>query len=167
MSSIQQGYFVTMHYDMVMEDGSEIGTTRDSEPLSFILGMMETDPPALGASLLGKPLDYEGTVVLGPTEAYGEALPIEQSVGVVPVSSFPENFPMDPGMIFEVEVEGRGYVPGMILEVVGDDVRLKYGHPLAGHTITFNITVVEARLATNDDVEMLRERYAPGAQAPS
>ena len=36
MSTIERGYLVTMHYDIKMEDGSEIGSTRDHEPLTFI-----------------------------------------------------------------------------------------------------------------------------------
>jgi len=159
MKTIQRGYLITMHYDIYMSDGSEIGTTRESEPLSFIPGMMETDPPALGEHLLGKPLDFNGKITLEPKDAYGEALPVEQSVGVVHRSNFGPDFPLEPGMIFEIEVAGKGYVPGMVLEIIGDDVRLKYGHPLAGQTVTFAVEVIEARLATDADVKALQEKY--------
>ena len=50
-------------------------------------------------------------------------------------------------------------IPGMILEVFGDEVRLKYGHPLAGQTITFSVEVLEARLATDKDVDLLKAKY--------
>ena len=53
-----------------------------------------------------------------------------------------EDFPLESGMIFEVEVPERGYVPGMILEVTGDEVKIKYGHPLAGQTIHFIVEVI-------------------------
>ena len=159
MSTIERGYLVTMHCDIRMEDGSEVGSTRDAEPLTFIPGLTETDPPALGNRIIGQPLDFKGEIILEPTEAYGEALPIEKSVGVVSKGSFPRDFPLEPGMIFEVEVEGKGYVPGMILEIFGDEVRLKYGHPLAGHTITFAVEVLEARLATDKDVSLLQAKY--------
>ena len=159
MTTIERGYFVTMHYDIFVEDGSEIGSTRDALPLSFNPGMMETDPPALGEGIIGQPLDFKGTITLNPKEAYGEALPIDQSVGVVSKASFPTDFPLEPGMIFEIEVEGKGYVPGMVLEVFGDEVRLKYGHPLAGQTVSFHIEVIEARMATQEDVDMLKAKY--------
>ena len=159
MSTIERGYLVTMHYDIKMEDGSGIGSTRDLEPLTFIPGLMETDPPALGERLIGQPLNFTGDIVLNPSEAYGEALPVEQSVGVVSRSSFPDDFPLEPGRIFEVEVDGKGYIPGMILEVFGDEVRLKYGHPLAGQTVTFSVEVLEARLATDNDVSILKAKY--------
>lgn len=158
MSTIERGYLVTMHYDIKMDDGSEIGSTRDMEPLTFIPGLMETDPPALGNRLLGQPLDFIGDIVLKPSEAYGEALPIEQSVGVVSRSSFPSDFPLEPGRIFEIELNGK-FIPGMVLEVFGEEVRLKYGHPLAGQTVTFSVEVLEARLATDKDVELLKARY--------
>lgn len=159
MNTIERGYLVTMHYDIKMEDGSEIGSTRDGEPLTFILGLMETDPPALGARLLGQPHDFKGDIVLKPAEAYGEALPVEQSVGVVSRSSFPSDFPLEPGRLFEIEVDGKGYIPGMVLEVFGDEVRLKYGHPLAGHTVVFSVEVLETRLATDKDVDLLKAKY--------
>ena len=47
----------------------------------------------------------------------------------------------------------------MVLEVFGDEVRLKYGHPLAGQTVTFSVEVLEARLATDKDVELLKAKY--------
>ena len=159
MSTIERGYLVTMHYDIKMEDGMEIGSTRDLEPLTFVLGLMETDPPALGERLLGQPLDFKGDIVLNPSEAYGEALPVEQSVGVVSRSSFPADFPLEPGRIFEIELDGKGYIPGMVLEVFGDEVRLKYGHPLAGQIVTFSVEVLEARLATDKDVSLLKAKY--------
>ena len=159
MSTIERGYLVTMHYDIRMEDGSEVGSTRDAEPLTFIPGLMETDPPALGERIIGQTLDFKGEITLKPNEAYGEALPIEQSVGIVSRESFPPDFPLEPGMIFEIEVEGKGYVPGMVLDVFGDEVRLKYGHPLAGHTITFCVEILEARLATEKDVTLLQAKY--------
>ena len=159
MSTIERGYLVTLHYDIFMDDGSEIGSTRDSAPLTFIPGLMETDPPALGNRIIGQPLDFKGQIVLDPQDAYGEALPVEQSVGVVSKESFPTDFPLEPGMVFEIEVEGKGYVPGMVLEVIGNEVRLKYGHPLAGQTITFNVEVLEARLATNEDIDLLKAKH--------
>ena len=159
MSTIERGYLVTLHYDIFMDDGSKIGSTRNSAPLTFIPGLMETDPPALGNRIIGQPLDFKGQIILEPHDAYGEALPVEQSVGVVSKASFPESFPLEPGMVFEIEVDGKGYVPGMVLEVIGDDVRLKYGHPLAGQTITFHVEILEARLATTDDIELLKVKY--------
>ena len=53
MTTIERGYLVTMHYDIKMEDGSGIGSTRDHEPLTFIPGLMETDPPGLVIACLG------------------------------------------------------------------------------------------------------------------
>ena len=66
---------------------------------------METDPPELGNRLLGQPLDFTGDIVLKPSEAYGEALPIEQSVGVVSKSSFPADFPLNLEWYFEIEAQ--------------------------------------------------------------
>ena len=164
METIQHGYYVEIHYDMTTADGFEIGTTRDSIPLAFIPGMMETEPPGLGQRILGQPLDFSGTIVLEPQDAFGEALPAEQSVGIVSRNAFPENFPLQQGMIFEVAIEGRGHIPGMILDIQDDEVRLKYGHPLAGHTIHFEVEVVEARVATETDVQILTDRYTEPPQ---
>ena len=62
-------------------------------------------------------------------------------------------------MIFEVEIPERGFVPGMILEVTGDEVKIKYGHPLAGQTIHFIVEVIESRIATEQDLQKLQEKY--------
>ena len=160
-NTIQQGFYIQLHYDILAEDGFLLGSTRDSgEALAFIPGVMETDPPALGTNLIGKPLDYSGTIVLEPEQAYGVGLPEEDSLATVDKSSFPPDFPLDKGMMFEAEVPGQGIIPGMIMGVQDDQVLVRYGHPLAGQTIVFQVEVLEARPATEEDVKRLHALYS-------
>ena len=159
MTTIQSNYYVEIHYDLFAEDGYLLGSTRDSAPFAFVTGLMETDPPGLGAHLLGKAVDFHGDIILEPKEAYGLALPKEQSLGQVELSSFPPGFDVQKGQMFEAEFPGQGVVMGTIMDVQGDQVVVLYGHPLAGHRLHFKVEVIVARPSTQEDIQKLQELY--------
>ena len=163
MSIIQKGQLIELHYDIsVLEEGGEsfsVGSTREGEPFAFIPGVMETEPPGLGAELLGKPTDFCGEIILEPKNAFGEALPPEQATAQVSLSSFPEGFPIEKGMMFEAEVPNQGIVLGTIVEIQDDSAVIFYGHPLAGKTIRFDVEVISTRDASDEDVKRLMKQY--------
>ncbi len=163
MSIIQKGQLIELHYDIyVLEEGGEafpVGSTRDGEPFAFIPGVMETEPPGLGVELLGKPIDFSGEILLKPENAFGEALPPEQATAQVELSSFPEGFPVEKGMMFEAEVPNQGIVLGTIVEIQDNSAIIFYGHPLAGKTIRFKVEIISAKDASDEDVKRLMKQY--------
>ena len=159
---IKKGQLIELHYDIFVEENGEshnVGTTRESEPFTFISGVMDTEPPGLGENLLGKPDDFSGSIILEPNQAFGEALPPEQATAQVPLNSFPEDFPLEKGMMFEAEVPNQGIVLGTIVDIQDDTAIIFYGHPLAGKTIRFEVDVLSARDASEDDVRALYQKH--------
>jgi len=162
MSTIQQGQLVELHYDIFVEENGEVhpvGSTREGEPFAYIPGVMETEPPGLGEALLGKSTEFSGQIILEPKDAFGDALPPDQATAQVALSSFPEGFPLEKGMMFEAEVLGQGVVLGTIVEIQNDSAIIFYGHPLAGKTIRFDVEVLNVREASEDDIKSLMQQY--------
>ena len=162
MSTIQKGQLVELHYDIFVEENGEshpVGSTRDGEAFSYITGVMETEPAGLGAALLGKPTDFEGQIFLEPENAFGQALPPEQATAQVDLSSFPEGFPLEKGMMFEAEIPNQGIVLGTIVDIQENSAIIFYGHPLAGKTIRFDVEVLSARDASDEDIKRLMQQY--------
>lgn len=162
MSVIKKGQLIELHYDIFVEENGEshqVGSTRESEPFSFIPGVMETEPPGLGQNLLGKPVDFSGQIILESKDAFGKALPSEQSTARVETASFPEGFPLEKGMMFEAEVPNKGVILGTIVEIQGDTAIVFYGHPLAGKTIRFEVDVLNVQEASEDDIKRLIAQY--------
>lgn len=159
MTTIQSNYYVQIHYDLFAEDGYLLGSTRESAPFAFVTGLMETDPPGLGEHLLGKPIDFHGDIILSPKEGYGLALPPEQSLGQVDLASFPADFDVQKGQMFEAEFPGQGVVMCTIMDVQGEQVTVFYGHPLAGQTLHFKVEVISAQPATQEDISKIQQLY--------
>lgn len=167
MSIIKKGQLVELHYDIFVEENGEshpIGGTREGDAFSFIPGVMETEPPGLGQNLLGKPVDFSGQIVLESKDAFGEALPPEQATAQVEISSFPEGFPLEKGMMFEAEVQNKGIILGTIVEIRDDLAIVFYGHPLAGKTIRFDVDVLNVQEASEDDVKRLMAQHQAGSK---
>jgi FKBP-type peptidyl-prolyl cis-trans isomerase SlyD len=89
-------------------------------------------------------------VVVSPTEAYGEVDP--ENVIDVPRDEFPEEIPLEPGTELEVRNADGEVLSATIASVNGDTIKLDFNHPLAGKELTFNVTIVDLRTATEEEL---------------
>ena len=166
--TIDKGSFVQFHFDLFTEDGSLVASTKDADPLAYVHGVMQTDPPALGEKLAGKPWDFQGTIILSPDEAYGERIiSYEDSMRHVPLedllANFPEGMTVEKGAMFQSEFSDQtgktGQIWSTIMDVQDDQVLIYFGHPLAGQNVRFEVEIIEVREATEEDVRRLYEMY--------
>ena len=153
MTTISNGTFVSLHFQLYSEDGQQLGGTEE-EPLRYIHGMMPLDPPGLQQYLEGKSAGHEGEVILPPALAYGEKmLSTEESMAQIPLDTFPPDLNVATGMMFMAAVGDKGELPITIIDVQGDVAIVHYGHPLAGHTIRIAVQILEAREHTPEDLQ--------------
>ena len=148
---ITNGSLVRIHYDMLAEDHTLIVSTRDNEPLEYIHGVMELDPPGLAPALEGASIGDVLDIMLEPEQAYGPQVDQQNAVDLLPLSSFPAELEIAPGLMFEAMV-GQQSVLCTVLGIDGDNVQIYYGHPLAGQRLRFNIDVLDVRTATAEDI---------------
>lgn len=150
--SITAHQVVTLHYVLrdVLNDGSrqvlDDSQARD-KPLEYLHGH-DNIVPGLERALTGQTTGAELSVQLMPADAYGvrnEALVQEVSRG-----SF-GNAELVPGSRFQTEGEAGPQIV-TVLEVNDDRVTVDTNHPLAGRTLSYQVTILEVRDATRAEL---------------
>ncbi|MDO8881311.1 MAG: peptidylprolyl isomerase [Coriobacteriia bacterium] len=136
-----QGDTVAVDYVGRLEDGKIFDSSEGRAPLLFTLGGGEVLPAFEGA-VLGLEPGQSATVTIPAEEAYGPHIP--EAVQVVPVDVFGEGTPPIGGEFNVIGDDGEPYA-GWVVSISDDlvDVTVDFNHPLAGHELTFDVTLVE------------------------
>jgi FKBP-type peptidyl-prolyl cis-trans isomerase SlyD len=139
---------ITIDYTLTDEAGDVLDSSEQDGPLSYLHGSGNI-VPGLEQALEGKTVGDALKVVVSPDDAYGER--DERLVQAVPREQFPDG-DIEVGMRFRADSPG-----GMkVLTVVGVDdaeVTVDANHPLAGRTLSFDVTVRGIRDATEEELE--------------
>lgn len=139
---------VSIDYSLTV-DGEVVDTTEGDEPLQFLQGHQNIIP-GLERELNGMKIGDNKKVVVSPTEAYGEVDP--DNIIDVPRSEFPTEIPLEPGTELEVKNADGEVLSATIADVSADTVQLDFNHPLAGKQLTFDVTIVDLRAATDEEL---------------
>ena len=128
-----------VHYVGTLEDGTEFDSSRDREPLEFVLGggMLI---PGFEKAVTGKSEGETVTVTIPAAEAYGEVNP--DHLFAVPRAEVPEDIDPVVGMIVGLTLD-EGEVNAVISHVDENEVVLDVNHPLAGKPLNFEIEIVK------------------------
>ena len=140
---------VSIDYTLKDDAGEVIDSSEGSEPLFYLHGF-ENIVPGLEAALEGRNAGDKVQVSVSPSEGYGERDDSLQQV--VPRQAFQGVEDLQVGMQFRAESDAGQQIV-TIIAVDGDDVTVDANHPLAGETLNFDITIVEVRDATADELE--------------
>lgn len=142
------GNAVAVEYEGRLEDGSVFDSSADRSPLLFEIGAGDV-LPMFEAAVVGLEVGETATVTIPPEEAYG--VYVEEARQVVPVDVFGEAEP-PVGAQFNVFGEDGNSYTGRVVEVSEDlvFVTVDFNHPLAGHELTFDITLVEVYPSSPD-----------------
>jgi FKBP-type peptidyl-prolyl cis-trans isomerase 2 len=79
-----------------------------------------------------------------PEEGYGQRL--KELVQTIDNPKLVESLSPKPGMIVFLKVDKDGVeqkVPATVISVDGSQITVDYNHPLAGHHLTYQITLIE------------------------
>lgn len=141
---------VLIHYTLRNSEGEILDSSEGTDPLAYLHGARNI-VPGLEKELTGKTNGDKLSVVVEPSEGYGEHNP--QGVQQVERSQFPPDAPMEEGMQFMAENPDGSTMPFWITAVDGDTITIDMNHPLAGQQLHFDIEVVEVRDATDEEVQ--------------
>jgi len=137
-------------YKLTDNDGQVLDTSEGREPLSYLHGAGNLIP-GLETALEGQTEGDSLTVTVQPEEAYGER--DERLVQQVPMAAFEGVDQVEAGMRFQAtDEQGQGRVV-TVTEIEGDQVTVDANHPLAGQPLNFEVSVVEVREATPEEIE--------------
>ncbi len=139
---------VSIDYSLTV-DGEVVDLTEGDEPLQFLQGHQNIIP-GLERELSGMKIGESKEVVVTPMEAYGEVDP--DNIIDVPRSEFPPEIPLEVGTELEVKNADGEVLSATIADVNSDIVKLDFNHPLAGKQLTFDVTVVDLRQPTEEEL---------------
>jgi FKBP-type peptidyl-prolyl cis-trans isomerase SlyD len=147
---IADGTVVSIHFALTLDDGVEVDTSRDSEPLAYLHGHGNL-VPGLEDKLAGAQVGAKLDVDVPPEEGYGVFRP--DGLQQIPRSAFPPDFEVAEGMQLATEDESGKVVPFWIDQIGDDTVTINMNHPLAGQTLHFAVEVLAIRPATHEELE--------------
>lgn len=145
---IARGSRVRMHFELALEDGTVADTTFGEAPIEFTMGD-GTLHSNLENAIVGLACGERRTLQIDPLHGFGFADP--DAVHELPREGFPSEMVLTPGTIVSFNTPGGDEIPGIVKGVDGDRVTVDFSHPLAGHTLSFTVEILEVRPAENTD----------------
>lgn len=147
--AVQDDMVVILDYTLIVDE-EILENTDDGEPIEFIQGIGQIIP-GLESALYGMKAGEKKTVVIEPEDAYGDYDP--ESLEIAKKEEFSEEIPLDVGTFLDLRDDEDNVLSAQIIEEDEDTVTLDFNHPLAGKTLTFEITVSNLRPASDEELE--------------
>lgn len=137
--TIGPGSEVTMNFSVTLKDGTVADASDPGEPMVFIMGdgaLIE----GLELALYGLKVGDKQCLEISPQDAFG--FPDENNIYMMPRSEFAADLPLEPGTILSFSTPSELEIPGVILAVQGEEVRVDFNHPLAGLPVIFAVEIL-------------------------
>lgn len=140
MSKAKKGDKVKVHYTGSLQDGTVFDSSRERDPLEFILGG--------GMVIAGFDEGVEGlglgesvTVTIPPERGYGPRR--EEMMITIPREQFPGHLNPNIGDKYQVPDPTGGLSVLTVTDINNESVTLDANHELAGKDLIFDIELVE------------------------
>jgi FKBP-type peptidyl-prolyl cis-trans isomerase SlyD len=141
---------VSMHYTLTGDDGNIIDSSAGNSPLVYLHGAGNIIP-GLENALVGKKPGDTAKVRVVPAEGYGEV--VMELIQQVPLEMFQGAENIEPGMTFQAQ-DQSGYIQRVTVTAVnGNQVTIDANHPLAGQHLNFDVSIVDVRAATQEELD--------------
>ncbi len=150
---ISQNTVVEFCYELEV-DGQVVDRTTKERPLDYIHGTGSL-LPKLEAHIEGMEPGAAFDVTLSPADGYGEVDPAR--IIDLPKAAFEVNGEIRedllvPGNTIPMMNSMGGVIPGVVLEVSEDSVKMDLNHQMAGKTLHFTGEVLSVREATEKEL---------------
>jgi FKBP-type peptidyl-prolyl cis-trans isomerase SlpA len=143
MSHPKNDDMVVLTFIGTLDNGEVFITSEQDKPSRAIIGNSDL-PPTLEAALTEMQVGETRKVRIPPEEGYGQRL--KELLQVIDNQNLVDTLHPKPGMIVSLKVEKDGIeqkVPATVIAIDGSKLTVDYNHPLAGHHLTYEITLVE------------------------
>jgi len=137
--AIGPGSEVILHCRLTLEDGTIAEDTHGDEPLCLQIGdgtLLERLEQRLHGLCAGDHQVWE----LDPEEAFGTRDPA--NIRDMPRDRFPANVTPEPGHIIAFTLPDGQEIPGGVVSIGDDTVKVDFNHPLAGQGLRFEVEIV-------------------------
>ena len=140
MKKIQHNSQVSLYYQLLLEDGTEIESNRGGDLLSLVIGD-GTLTDGMELALLNQQQGDSISINLSPEQGYG--YPDKENVHTMPVSDFPSDLTPEAGQVIAFDGPDAEEIVGTVVSIKGDEVAVDFSHPLAGRNLIFEADIVE------------------------
>ena len=155
---VEKDSVVSIHYTLKDESGDIIDTSIGREPLDYVHGAGQIIP-GMEKGLEGKEPGDEIAIVVEPEDGYGPR--DETLVYKVPKEQFQGIDDVQTGMSFQINT-GEGPLLVTVAGIEEDYITLDGNHPLADMRLSFEVSIVEVRKATEE--ELAACQHGPGCE---
>lgn len=165
MMTIQDEKVVALTYTLTV-DGQVKDQATEENPLEFIFGL-GCLLPKFEEYIKGKSVGDEFAFVLSPAEGYGvydaEAV-VELPKQIFEIDDKLQEQLLVPGQVIPMMNQAGGVIPGKVVSVAGETVKMDFNHDLAGKELHFTGKVTAVRDATEKELTdgLHGERAAQG-----
>ena len=146
---------VTLRYKILNEQGKLIEAAR--QPMVYLHGGYQNTLPKIEEAMQGRARGYRTTLKLAPADAFGARDDsLVQSVARATLPGSPKV-----GAQFRGQTGSSG--SGVVFRVTrfeGDSAVMDGNHPLAGQAVQFDLTVMDIRAASEEEIA---HRHVHGA----
>lgn len=147
-NKVADNMIVSLAYKLTV-NGEIVDSADAKEPLEFLQGVGQIIS-GLEKAISGMAIGQSKTVTIQPDEAYGSFDP--EALTEVARDEFPTEIPLEVGVDLQVTDEDGEMLEARIVEVKKDSIVLDFNHPLAGKVLTFDVTIIDLREATEEEI---------------
>jgi len=146
--TVEDERVVVVHYRLSDDDGNQIDSSEESQPISYLHGRGQI-LPGLEQALEGKAAGYQAKIVVAPEDGFG----LHQQEFVIEVPRAQFDFEIERGSVIEAQLPDGRSRHLQVEDFSDESVTLDGNHPMAGKTLHFDITVASVREATSEELE--------------
>ena len=139
-SGITEGSKVKLHYSLFLHDGRVVENSQGDDPLVLVVGRGELES-GLEQCLYGLRMGQKRRFAISPQQGFGFSDP--GAIQSLAKKDFPQDIPLEPGIIIEFTTPGDDRIPGTIIKIGDDSVEVDFNHPLAGREFIFEVEILE------------------------
>ncbi len=143
MKQVEKNNTVTVTLTGTLDNGTVFETIEQSDPMTIRLGE-EGTPKPIQRILLGMQVGEMRRVRCKAEEgSYG--IRRADLIQEIPKKQFTDKIEPKVGLIISMNVDAAGathQIPATIVEIKDDSIVIDYNHPLAGHPLNYEITLL-------------------------
>lgn len=143
MSKVKEHDIVTISFIGKLDNGAVFIEVPSKKPMSVTVGNSDL-PPTVEMAIIGMSIGESKTIRVSADEGFGPRM--KELLQEVPLRNFGDKINPKPGMIISQKITKDGVehkVPATVIEIKDDLVVVDYNHPLAGHPLTYKLTIID------------------------
>jgi len=131
---------VTLHFSLSLEDGAMVDSNFESQPASFVYGDGSL-LPGFEAAMQGLVPGVREIFEISPEHGFGQHN--ASNVQEIPRRDFDDDIELEEGLMLSFADAAKTELPGVVVSFDDETVEIDFNHPLAGHTITFKVHILD------------------------